>query len=272
MVTPFVGDHGLFAAAAGAALITTVFAAVYHAEVVAHRTGEPFGTLVLAVAVTVIEVALIVSVMLAAPAEKAGLARDTVFAAVMIVCNGIVGLCLLWGGARHHEQGFHVHGASAALAVLAALTTLTLIFPNVATSRARPVVQHVAARFRRNRVAGALWLVRVRPDRAAPRLLPARRARRRGSARVAALQRDRARQRRAAASRSRRRGRPCESSHADAGDRHSPVRCAKGRRRDRDRGSGSAARRSGGAQGGPRQPIADQLESGAGVGARELLA
>ena len=74
-----------------AILIATVFAAVYHAEVVAHRTGEPFGTLVLAVAVTVIEVALIVSVMLAAPAEKAGLARDTVFAAVMIVCNGIVG-------------------------------------------------------------------------------------------------------------------------------------------------------------------------------------
>src|SRR4029077_5226227 len=85
-------------------------------------------------AVTVIETALIVSVMVAAPADKAGLARDTVFAAVMIVCNGIVGLCLLWGGARHHEQGFQLRGASAALAVLAALTTLTLIFPNVATT------------------------------------------------------------------------------------------------------------------------------------------
>ena len=98
---------GVFmAAAAGAVLIATVFAAVYHAEVVAHRTGEPFGTLVLALAVTVIEAALIVSVMLAAPTEKMGLARDTVFAAVMIVCNGIVGICLLWGGARHHEQGF----------------------------------------------------------------------------------------------------------------------------------------------------------------------
>ncbi|MET0630392.1 MAG: ionic transporter y4hA [Xanthobacteraceae bacterium] len=134
LITPFAGAGGFVAAAAGAALIATVFAAVYHAEVVAHRTGEPFGTLVLAVAVTVIEVALIVSVMVAAPAEKAGLARDTVFAAVMIVCNGIVGLCLLWGGARHHEQGFQIHGASAALAVLAALTTLTLILPNVATS------------------------------------------------------------------------------------------------------------------------------------------
>ncbi|MBV8837574.1 MAG: ionic transporter y4hA, partial [Alphaproteobacteria bacterium] len=115
-------------------LVATVFAAVYHAEVVAHRTGEPFGTLVLAVAVTVIEVALIVSVMVAAPGEKAGLARDTVFAAVMITCNGIVGLCLLWGGMRHHEQGFHVEGASAALAVLAALTTLSLVLPNVATT------------------------------------------------------------------------------------------------------------------------------------------
>jgi Ca2+:H+ antiporter len=134
VLTLFAGADGLIAAAAGAALIATVFAAVYHAEVVAHRTGEPFGTLVLAFAVTVIEVALIVSVMVAAPAEKAGLARDTVFAVVMIVCNGMVGLCLLWGGARHHEQGFQVHGASAALAVLAALTILTLILPNVVSS------------------------------------------------------------------------------------------------------------------------------------------
>src|SRR5262245_26809046 len=132
-------DNGVIAAAAGVALILTVFAAVYHAEVVAHRTGEPFGTLVLAVAVTIIEVALIVSVMVAAPAEKAGLARDTVFAAVMIVCNGIVGLCLLWGGARHHEQGLQVHGASAALAVLAALTMLTLVLPNFATSVPGPL-------------------------------------------------------------------------------------------------------------------------------------
>lgn len=134
LVLSFFVRSGIVDAAAGVVLIATVFAAVYHAEVVAHRTGEPFGTLVLAVAVTVIEVALIVSVMVSAPAEKAGLARDTVFAAVMIVCNGIVGVCLLWGGVRHHEQGFQLHGASAALAVLAALTTLTLVLPNVATS------------------------------------------------------------------------------------------------------------------------------------------
>ncbi len=116
------------------ALIATVFAAVFHAELVAHRVGEPFGTLVLAVAVTIIEVALIVSTMLAAPEAKAGVARDTVFAAVMIVCNGIVGLGLLAGGMRHHEQGFQLKGASAALAVLAALTVLTMVVPNVTTS------------------------------------------------------------------------------------------------------------------------------------------
>ena len=131
LMSILLGKGDLIAALAGAVLIATVFAAVYHAEVVAHRTGEPFGTLILAVAVTVIEVALIVSVMVAAPAEKAGLARDTVFAGVMITMNGIVGLCLLWGGARHREQEFRLDAASAALAVLAALTILTLVVPNV---------------------------------------------------------------------------------------------------------------------------------------------
>jgi Ca2+:H+ antiporter len=129
---------GLLGLAAGIALIAAVFAAVHHAEVVAHRVGEPFGTLVLAVAVTVIEVALIVSVMLGTPSGKAELARDTVFAAVMIVCNGIVGLCLLMGGLRHREQEFQVRGASSALAVLSALTVLTLVLPNVTTSAPGP--------------------------------------------------------------------------------------------------------------------------------------
>jgi Ca2+:H+ antiporter len=138
-MTSFVGGGGLIAAVAGIVLLATVFAAVYHAEVVAHRIGEPFGTLVLALAVTAIETALIVSVMIAAPAENAALARDTVFAAVMIVCNGIVGACLLWGGARHHEQGFQVQGASAALAVLVALTSLALVLPNYAASELGPL-------------------------------------------------------------------------------------------------------------------------------------
>jgi Ca2+:H+ antiporter len=90
-----VGMDDLLAVAAGTVLIATVFAAVYYAEVVAHRTGEPFSTLALTAAVTMIEVALIVSVMIPAPAEKAMLARDTVFSGIMIVMNGIVGLCLL---------------------------------------------------------------------------------------------------------------------------------------------------------------------------------
>ena len=128
----------LIAVAALASLIAAVFAAVFHAEVIAHRIGEPFGTLVLAVAVTIIEVALIVFMMFGGTVENSALARDTVFAAVMITCNGIVGLCLLWGGAYHREQGFQVYGASAALAVLAALTTLSLILPNVATSAPGP--------------------------------------------------------------------------------------------------------------------------------------
>ncbi|MGO8973324.1 MAG: calcium:proton antiporter [Steroidobacteraceae bacterium] len=139
LMTFLLGGGELIAAVAGVVLLGTVFAAVYHAEVIAHRIGEPFGTLALALAVTVIETGLIVSVMIAAPAENAGLARDTVFAAVMIVCNGIVGSCLLWGGARHHEQGFQVQGASAALAILAALTALTLILPNFATRELGPL-------------------------------------------------------------------------------------------------------------------------------------
>src|ERR1700751_5801306 len=127
-----------FAAAEAFVLIATVFVAVYHAEIVAPRVGEPFGTLVLALAVTIIEVALIVSMMITGGAETAGLARDTVFAAVMIVCNGIVGLCLLAGGVRHHEQGFQFQGAQAALSVLVALTALTLVFPNVTSASAGP--------------------------------------------------------------------------------------------------------------------------------------
>lgn len=119
-------------------LIATVFAAVYHAEVVAHRVGEPFGSLVLALAVTIIEVALIVSVMITGGDETGGLARDTVFAAVMIVCNGIVGLCLLAGGVRHREQGFQLQGANAALSVLIALTALTMVFPNLTVSTSGP--------------------------------------------------------------------------------------------------------------------------------------
>ena len=111
----------------GVLLAASVLAAVHHAEVIAHRVGEPFGTLVLALAVTVIEVALIVSMMLAGGADKATLTRDTIFSTLMIICNGVVGLCLLVGGLRHREQSFRLEGANAALATLIALATLSLV-------------------------------------------------------------------------------------------------------------------------------------------------
>jgi len=120
------------------ALIAAVLAAVHHAEVVAHRVGEPMGSLLLAVAVTVIEVALIVSLMLAGGEGSNALARDTVFSAIMIVCNGIVGLCILLGGARYKEVAFKVEGTSPALAVLVALSVLTLVLPSFTTSSPGP--------------------------------------------------------------------------------------------------------------------------------------
>jgi len=126
----FAMPNGFLLILSAIALAFAVFAAIHHAEVVAHRVGEPFGTLVLAIAVTVIEVALIVSVMLTGGPDKAALPRDTVFATIMIVCNGIVGLCLLVGGMRHHEQNFQLQGASATLAVLCALSVLTMVLPD----------------------------------------------------------------------------------------------------------------------------------------------
>ena len=120
-------------------LIGTVLAAVHHAEVVAHKLGEPFGTLLLAVAITIIEVALILSLMLAGGAETAALARDTVFAAVMIIVSGIVGLCLLIGGVLHKVQVFKLHGANAALTTLTAIMVLTLVLPNYTNTTAGPI-------------------------------------------------------------------------------------------------------------------------------------
>jgi len=121
-----------------AGLVGAVIAAVHHAEVVAHRVGEPFGTLVLAVAVTVIEVALIVSLMLASGGAKSALARDTVYAAIMIIVNGVVGLCLLVGGLRHRQQAFRTEGAGPAFAALVALAGLTLVLPAFTTTTPGP--------------------------------------------------------------------------------------------------------------------------------------
>lgn len=119
-------------------LVAAVVAAVHHAEVVAHRVGEPLGTLILAVAVTVIEVGLIVTLMLSGGEGTSALARDTVFAAFMIVCNGVVGLCILVGALRHGVVDFRVEGVTGALATLTAVATLGLVLPTFTTSTSGP--------------------------------------------------------------------------------------------------------------------------------------
>jgi Ca2+:H+ antiporter len=120
------------------ALAGAVLAAVNHAEVIAHRVGEPFGSLVLAVAVTIIEVGLIVTLMISGGSGTASLARDTVFAAVMITCNGIVGLALLIGAVRFRLTIFNAEGTGAALATVTTLATLSLVLPTFTLGRPGP--------------------------------------------------------------------------------------------------------------------------------------
>src|SRR6202165_1424605 len=127
-----------FAAVLLVILFGTVFAAVHHAKVIAERIGEPYGTLLLTLAVTVIEVALIATIMLGEKAVPT-LARDTVFAVVMIVCNGLVGICILAGGLRYLEQGVQVTGSSLYLSVLIVLATITLILPNYTLTTPGPI-------------------------------------------------------------------------------------------------------------------------------------
>ncbi|SNY73250.1 calcium:proton antiporter [Paractinoplanes atraurantiacus] len=115
-----------------------VLAAVHHAEVVAHKVGEPFGSLVLAVAVTIIEVALIVTLMISGGEKTQSLARDTVFAAVMITCNGLLGISLLVGALRRHVAVFNAEGTGGAFATVATIATLSLVLPSFTTSRPGP--------------------------------------------------------------------------------------------------------------------------------------
>ena len=135
--TPSAGGL-FFAAILLAILFGTVFAAVHHSEVIAERIGEPYGTLLLTLAVTIIEVALIATIMLGDKPVPA-LARDTVFAVVMIVCNGLVGLCIFIGGLRYREQDFQVSGANLYLSVLFVLATITLVMPNYTMTTPGPV-------------------------------------------------------------------------------------------------------------------------------------
>lgn len=137
-VASYLPLHPVVTLACIGALMAVVVAAVHHAEVVAHRVGEPFGTLVLALAITVIEVALIVSMMLTGGAGKAELARDSVYAAVMIICTGVEGACVLAGALRYREQSFRIEGAGPALAALVTLATMVLILPIFTTSAPGP--------------------------------------------------------------------------------------------------------------------------------------
>ncbi len=120
-------------------LLGAVVSSVHHAEVIAHRVGEPFGTLVLALSVTTIEVALIVSMMLSGGAEAMALPRDTIFAALMIILNGMIGLCLLVGGRRHKVQSFNVEGMTDALGVMSVIVVLALVLPNYVLGAEGPV-------------------------------------------------------------------------------------------------------------------------------------
>jgi Ca2+:H+ antiporter len=120
------------------ALFAAVFAAVVHAEVVALRVGEPYGTLILAFAVTVIEVGLILSLMLQGAPGSAEIARNTLFGVIMIVCNGVVGLCIVLGSLKHSEMPYRRRASQSALAVLMALASLTLVLPVFTTSTAGP--------------------------------------------------------------------------------------------------------------------------------------
>ena len=122
----------------GLLLISSVLAAVHHAEVVAHKVGEPFGTIILAICITILEVSLIVSLMIAGGDKAMTYARDTVFAAIMLILNGIIGICIWIGGVKYHEQFFARSSATTYLVSLVAILIMTLILPNFTTSQTGP--------------------------------------------------------------------------------------------------------------------------------------
>ncbi len=130
--------HGIFLVLATIFLLLSVMSAVHHSEIIAHRVGEPYGTIILAISVTVIEVSIIVSLMLSGGKEATALARDTVFSATMLILNGIVGMCLFIGGLKFHEQNFSKHSATIALVSLVAIVVLCLVFPTFTTTVAGP--------------------------------------------------------------------------------------------------------------------------------------
>lgn len=132
-------DDSIATNVAGAILLFgSVLAAVHHAEVVAHKVGEPYGTIILAICITILEVGLIISFMLSGSEGALTYARDTVFAAVMLILNGILGICILVGGVRYREQFFARSSATTYLVSLVAILVLTLVLPNYTSSAAGP--------------------------------------------------------------------------------------------------------------------------------------
>lgn len=121
-------DSGFFQIAASVLLVLNIISAVHHSEIIAERVGEPFGTIILAISITVIEVSIIVSLMISEGSEATSLARDTVYAATMVILNGIIGLCLLIGGLKHYEQNFSTSSVTIALVSLISIVVFTLVF------------------------------------------------------------------------------------------------------------------------------------------------
>lgn len=126
----FAPDLPFIALLLTAGLLGSVLSAVHHAEVIAHRVGEPYGTLVLALSVTAIESGLIVSMMLQGGAEAMALPRDTLFAAIMIILNGIIGLSLLMGGRKNNIQQFNLEGTTDALCTVSLIVVISMVLPN----------------------------------------------------------------------------------------------------------------------------------------------
>ena len=179
VLTAALGEQPWLLVGCGAALIAAVLAAVHHAEVIAHRVGEPFGTLVLALSVTVIEAALLLSLLVAGGTGMETLPRDTVYATVMIITTGVVGLCTLIGGLAHREQSFRVEGAGGGLAALIVLAVVTLVLPYVTITTTVGTYSRAQSLFAAF-VSAALWgifvFVQTRLLSAARRPRPCRRA------------------------------------------------------------------------------------------------
>lgn len=132
--TGLISGSSVFQLIASGLLIFSVMSAVHHSETIAERVGEPYGTIILAISITIIEVSIIISLMMSEGPEAASLARDTVFAATMLILNGIIGLCLLLGGFKHYEQDFSVSSVTIALVSLISIIVFTLVFPTFTES------------------------------------------------------------------------------------------------------------------------------------------